>query len=119
MIPRLFENDETAFTKYGICPLVDSLECTVTEERNGEYTLELVYARDGSFVNELSVDRIILADPYDNASEPEPFRINEITYDMEGNVAVQANHISYQLSASSMMRHVIHGKHGRTSTTTN
>lgn len=98
MIPRLYENTETAFTNYGICPLVDSLECTVTEERNGEYTLELVYARDGSFVNELSVDRIILADPYDNASQAEPFRINEITYDMDGNVVVQANHISYQLN---------------------
>lgn len=98
MIPRLYKNTETTFTGYGICPLVDCIECLVTEERNGEYTMSLTYARDGQWANELTADRIVLADPYDNAAQPEPFRIYEITYDINGNIVVNANHISYQLN---------------------
>ena len=41
MIPRLFEKNETTFTSYGICPLTDAVSCIVTEERNGEYVLDL------------------------------------------------------------------------------
>lgn len=98
MIPRLYESTDTSFTNYGICPLPDCISCTVTEERNGAFVLELEYARDGQWVEEFAIDRIILADPYDNATEPEPFRIYEVEYDMNGNVLVQANHISYQLN---------------------
>lgn len=98
MIPRLFPADADTFTNFGICPLPDCLSCTVEEERNGAFTLELEYPRDGQWVEELAVDRIILADPRDNSAEPEPFRIYEVEYDMTGNVKVQANHISYQLN---------------------
>lgn len=104
MIPRLYGKNETAFVTYGICPLIDALECAVTEERNGEYTLDMVYAREGHFVEEITADRIILADPYDGAEEPEPFRIVNIEYDMEENLEISAQHISYQLN------HIIVGK---------
>ncbi len=111
MIPRLFEKTATTFTNYGICPLIDAISCTVTEERNGEYTLELTYPREGRWADELIVDRIILADPADNAdAEPadnadaEPFRIVEVEYDMNGDMTISAEHVSYQLN------HVIVGK---------
>lgn len=98
MIPRLFEKNETTFANYGICPLVDSISCHVTEVRNGEYTLELTYPRGGRFADEISVDRIILADPFDNSSQAEPFRISEVEFDMNDNISVKAEHISYQLN---------------------
>ena len=98
MIPRLFPADATTFEAIGICPLSDCISCTVEEQRNGAFTLELEYPRDGEWVNELAIDRIVLADPYDNAKEAEPFRIYEVEYDMNGNVMVYANHISYQLN---------------------
>lgn len=98
MIPRLFEKSATTFTNFGICPLIDAIECLVTEERNGEFTLSLQYPIEGQWADELKVDRIILADPYDNASEAEPFRITEVTFSMDGNIDVQAEHISYQLN---------------------
>lgn len=97
MIPRLFEKDARTFTNFGLCPLVDCIECMVTEVRNGEYTLSLEYPRDGQFAQELKPDRIILADPADDTAA-EPFRITEVSFDMNGNIDVQAEHISYQLN---------------------
>lgn len=98
MIPRLYSKDETSFTNYGICPLVDAISCDVTEERNGGFTLSMTYAREGRFAKELTVDRIILADPHEDADQAEPFRINDLGYDMNGDIVVEAEHISYQLN---------------------
>lgn len=98
MIPRLFPENATTFDNFGICPLVDAIACTVTEERNGGYFLELIYPRGGRWAEELAVGRIILAQPYDNAPEAEPFPIVTISYDMNENITVQAVHISYRLN---------------------
>ena len=97
MIPRLFPKDATTFANYGICPLIDAINCIVTEARNDEFVLDLEYPRDGQWAEELIVDRIILADPRDNAS-PEPFRIYSVEYDMNGDIIAKAQHISYQLN---------------------
>ena len=104
MIPRLYSKTETEFETYGICPLIDSLSCIVTERRNEEFELNMVYAKEGRFVNEITADRIILADPYDGAEKPEPFRIVDIEYDMDGNLEIHAEHTSYQLN------HIIIGR---------
>lgn len=96
MIPRLYSKTETAFITYGICPLIDALECVVTEERNGEFVLDMTYAREGRFAGEITADRFILADPYDGAEQAEPFRIVTVEYDMDGNYEIHAEHISYQ-----------------------
>lgn len=98
MIPRLYSKTETEFETYGICPLIDSLSCIVTERRNEEFELDMVYAKEGRFVNEITADRIILADPYDGAEKPEPFRIVSIEYDMDDNLEIHAEHSSYQLN---------------------
>lgn len=98
MIPRLYSKTETAFETYGICPLIDALECTVTEERNGEFVLDMVYAKEGRFVEEITADRQILADPYEGAEKPEPFRIVNVEYDMDENLVIYAEHTSYQLN---------------------
>lgn len=99
MIPRLFEKDATTFSNFGICPLNDCISCIVAEERNGEYTLSLEYPREGMWAGELAIDRIILANPHDNASQAEPFRIYSVEYDMNGNILAKAQHISYQLNS--------------------
>lgn len=99
MIPRLFEKTATTFTNYGICPLIDAISCEVTEERNGGYTLSMTYPAQGEWSTELTIDRIILADPCDNASQAEPFRIVSIKYDIAGNIEIEAEHISYQLNS--------------------
>lgn len=98
MIPRLYSSNETAFTSMGICPLADAISCTVTEERNGQYTLELVYPVSGQWFSELKVDRIILAQAHESDTHPQPFRIESIEGDIGPSVTIQAVHISYQLN---------------------
>jgi len=97
MIPRLYAASETAFTS--MCePLTDCKSCEVTEERNGEFILEMEYPQEGLHADELDIDKIILAKPFDNATEAEPFRINNVTATLDGHVVVNAEHISYQLN---------------------
>lgn len=98
MIPRIYESNTTEFTDMGICSLPDCISCTVTEERNGQFTLELEYPRSGQFVEEITYGRLIMAAPYENAEVPEPFRIKEIDFDLRGNLVVSAEHISYDLN---------------------
>ena len=98
MIPRLYESTETSFTTFGICPLGEATSCLVTEERNGQYTLEMEYPTDGMFFDELKVDRIILAQAHENDTQAQPFRIESISGDMGGIIQIEAVHISYQLN---------------------
>lgn len=98
MIPRLYEKDATSFDTFGICPLIDCISCTVTEERNGEFTLEMEYPREGQWADEIVPDRIVFAAPFEQAEQAEPFRIKEVTFDLTGNIAVSAEHISYALN---------------------
>lgn len=103
MIPRLYPATETTFTSYGE-PLSDCISCEVTEIRNGQFTLEMEYPNDGEHARELEIDKIILAKPYDGATEAEPFRIINVETDIDGVTAVNAEHISYQLN------HIIIGR---------
>lgn len=98
MIPRLYESAETAFTTFGICPLSDAISCTVTEERNGQYTLEMEYPTNGMWYDEIKVDRIILAQAHESDAQTQPFRIETISGDMGGVVTIGAVHVSYQLN---------------------
>lgn len=97
MIPILYDSNETAFTSNGIGRLVDAIFCTVTEERNGPYELEMQYPVDGRYFEEITHSRIIFADPADGKS-PQPFRVYRISKPLDGICTVYAEHISYQLS---------------------
>lgn len=99
MTPRLYERNQTEFDSYGLCALVDCISCEVTEERNGEFVLEMTYARNGRWADQILVDRIILAKPNDTATQGEPFRISEVVFDLNGNLEISAQHISYQLNS--------------------
>lgn len=96
MIPVLFDSNETTFTSNGLGRL-DAISCSVTEELNGLYELELEYPISGPRFKDLVVSNIILALPYDGA-DPQPFRIYRVSKAMGGRVTVSARHISYQLN---------------------
>lgn len=97
MKPILFEKNETTFTGLGICHISDAISCTVTEERNGGFELELVYPVSGAFFDEIQEDRIIVAKARENGTR-QAFRIYRITTQISGEVTVNARHISYQLN---------------------
>lgn len=103
MNPILYEQDAfeanttTPFTSQGIGVLTDAVSCTVTEELNGAYDLEMTYPVDGRFFKDLTLRRIIKAKP-NQTDDPQPFRIYKITKPMSGTVTVYAHHFSYDLS---------------------
>ncbi|MBO5570848.1 MAG: phage tail protein [Clostridia bacterium] len=97
MKPILYESSETEFVSNGIGRLADAITCTVLEERNGQYELEMEYPVSGLHYGELCEDRIICA-RHDDTSDIQPFRIYKITKPMNGKVTINARHISYQLS---------------------
>lgn len=97
MIPLLFEKDATDFSTRGLYALSDAISCTVTEERNGLFELELVYPTDGNHFSEITEDRLIVAFPHENGTK-QAFRIYRREASIEGTVTFYARHISYQLN---------------------
>lgn len=97
MIPILFDKTETTFTSNGIGRLSDALSCIVTEERNGQYELKMVYPITGVHYSEITHSRIIFAQPAEGKSN-QAFRIYKITKPSNGRVTILAQHISYQLT---------------------
>ena len=94
---RLYEASETAFDSNGLGALAEADTCKVTENRNGEYSLTLTYPVNGAMFPELKNNRIIFVKPNPYA-DPQPFRIYRISTPFKQEVAVYANHISYDLS---------------------
>lgn len=97
MIPILYGETEREFKTNGIGRLVDAISCTVTEERNGEYELEMEYPETGKLFKELKHSRIIGAVPSEDASI-QGFEIYKISKPINGVVTVDARHVSYRLS---------------------
>lgn len=97
MIPILYSPTETIFTTNGLGGLSDCISCEVTEERNGAYTMEIVYPIDGLHFDDIAHSSIIKAIPSDGATE-QLFRVYKISKPLNGKVTIEAEHISYQLS---------------------
>nr|DAD92906.1 MAG TPA: tail protein [Siphoviridae sp. ctxzZ3] len=97
MKPILYESSEKQFTTNGIGTLADAISCTVIEERNGSYELEMEYPLGGINYDEIRNNRIILAMPSDG-QKTQPFRIFKITRPIGGVVKIYAVHLSYDLS---------------------
>ena len=98
MTPILYESDEKEFWSKGLGPLSDAEKCTVTEERNGAYTLSMTYPIDGAQADKIANNRIIKADnAYDLKNQL--FVIKTVTPIMtetgEISLSVYAEHISY------------------------
>lgn len=97
MKPILYESTEKQFNHNGIGTLADAISCTVIEERNGSYELEMEYPLGGINYDEIRNNRIILAMPSDG-QKAQPFRIFKITRPIGGVVKIYAVHLSYDLS---------------------
>lgn len=96
MKPILYDKDDITFTSNGIGRL-DCISCVVTEERNGQYELELELPEDALHADEIEMSSIIVVKPSQNASN-QAFRVYKITKPFNGRFSVLAQHISYQLS---------------------
>ena len=97
MIPTLYNGNETQFLTNGIGRLPDATECTVEENLNGLYELTMKYPITGLHYEDLEVDKLILARPFDGG-DSQPFRIYDISRALNGMVEVHAEHISYLLN---------------------
>lgn len=97
MIPILYEGNETQFLTNGIGRLSSATSCTVEENLNGPYELTMEYPMTGIHYEDLQVDRIISAVPFDGG-DPQPFQIYSIERNLNGTVEVRAEHISYLLN---------------------
>lgn len=97
MIPILYEGNETEFLTNGIGRLSDAISCTVEENLNGLYELEMQYPITGVHYGDIETDRLILATPFDGG-DPQPFRIYQISRAINGIVTINAEHISYLLN---------------------
>lgn len=97
MIPILFPPGAVEFKTQGLGALSDAISCTVAEERNGAYELEMQYPMSGLHFDEITDRCIVYAipSPY---QLPQPFRIYRITKPLNGVCTIYAQHISYDLS---------------------
>lgn len=95
--PILYPSTETAFDTNGLGVLSDAVACTVTEERNGMFELEMQYPVSGVHYADIALRALILAKP-NPTDNPQPFRVYRITKPMNGIVTVYAQHISYDLA---------------------
>lgn len=82
-------------------PLLDAIDCTVTEERNGQFSLLLSYPIGAQYWEKIIPDAVIMASPRPNA-DVEPFRIYEIRQVIDGIVTARANHLVYDLDGLSI-----------------
>lgn len=97
MKPILFPPTATEFKTQGLGALSDAISCYVTEERNGEYELEMQYPIDGIHFAAIADRCILLAIPSPYRL-PQPFRVYRTTKPLNGVCTIYARHISYDLS---------------------
>lgn len=97
MIPRIFEPTEKDFKTLGLGSLSDMLECTVTEERNGDFTLEAEYPTAGVNVDQIKINRVILAAASDGNIQP--FDLYDVRRSLKSNsIKLYGRHVSYRLN---------------------
>lgn len=106
MIPRLLDSTKTltqlaADTTAGLGSLAEAVTCTVTEERNGAYTLQMRLPITAAHYSDVTVGGVIRAKANDN-QPGQLFRIQKISRPIGGIVTINANHISYDLGKTSV-----------------
>lgn len=93
---RLFPEEATDFSTNGLGSLSQATSCTVTEEANGSFELEIVYPIHGIHFKDIAIRKIICVKP-NPADPPQAFRIYEYSKPMNGLVTFYASHVSYDL----------------------
>lgn len=95
MIPIIYDAQATNLGTNGIGRLSECTSCLVTEERNGDYTLELRYPVTGKLFPYLTVDAIIGAKP-NRETEVDHFRIISIYAESMNTVVVTARQVALE-----------------------
>lgn len=95
MIPCVYPPTETRFVSSGLGYLPDCLSCTITEEHNSIFELELEYPINGSNYESLKKFNIILAKAND-VTQAQPFDIYSIEEDSQS-AKVRARHIGFRM----------------------
>lgn len=91
--PILYKANETNFSTLGLGVLADEVKTLVTEERNGQFYLEMKYPIAGIRFKELKNDRLIKADASHNL-KGQRFKIIRVSKPAKGIVTVYAEHVS-------------------------
>lgn len=94
---RIFESTDSDFSTNGIGTLSDTIQCEVEEKLNNKYEMSMTYPVSGKNYREIQYKRIIVVKP-NPYSDPQPFRIYGISKPLNGEVTINAEHISYDLS---------------------
>ena len=107
MIPILMDSTKTLSTlandnTNGLGALSECTSCTVKEERNGAFTLDMTIPQSAKHFSDIAVGGIIKAKARE-AGDPQMFRIEKITKPIGGMVTIYANHISYDLNKTSVL----------------
>ena len=89
---KLYDKNTTTF----IGDLNDTIECKVTEERNGQFELSLVYPNQKQFSDRLIEGNIIQCNANDELLNQQ-FRIYKTRKLMNNKIDVMARHISFDL----------------------
>lgn len=98
MIPKLYPEGQRVFDTMGLGPLSDAISCKVTEVRNGEFELVMIYPIDGLHYEDISEKRIIYAS-HEYGKPNEPFRIYRTFKNSDDlTITVHARHVSYELN---------------------
>jgi len=84
-----------SFNNNGLGGLFDAISCSVDEERNGSYELEMTYPLSGLHFEDIKYDCFIKAKP-NLISEPQLFQIYYVSKPINGKVTFKAEHISYR-----------------------
>lgn len=99
--PRLYAANaavnKDGFENLGLGMLSDAISCTVTEERNGEFELEMEYPIDGNHFSDIGTDKLLMAPVNENGNH-QIFRIYKVEKPIDGISTIYAEHISYLLS---------------------
>lgn len=96
-VPILYEANATDFNNLGLGPLVDTTVATVTEERNGQFILEMQYPVDGIRASLIAKNRILKVDAGHKLKDQHFVikRINRIMGNDGLSYSIYAEHISY------------------------
>lgn len=105
MFPILYNENDISYGSVpqdnGLGVLSDALSCIITEERNGAYELEMTYPASGLHAKDIAVRHILKVKP-NFTDDPQLFRIYKVGKVLGSSFKINARHISYDLSGSSI-----------------
>lgn len=92
--PILYQAGETNFNHLGLGILKDTISAVVSEDLNGKFELDLVYAYNNRLSKSLVSGNVIKVDA-GNILKEQLFTIGQVSKTLDGKISVHAEHVSY------------------------